>query len=130
MVVKEARGSFQGGVTLNACKVQVPLFVDDTVLAADNEEDLKYDIAALQEAVREHKLGIHWGKTNTMVVSREPMECNIKAEEHSVESVEEVVYLGVKFSAEGRMEGELDRRLSMPMSAVGAMQKKVFEAGC
>ena len=43
-----------------------------------------------------------------MVVSREPMECNIEVEEHSVESVEEVVYLGVKYSADGRMEGELD----------------------
>ena len=33
------------------------------------------------------------------------------------------MYLGVKFSAEGRMEGELDRRIGMAMSAVGAMQK-------
>ena len=32
-----------------------------------------------------------------MVVSREPTECNIEDEEHSVESVEEVVYLGVKY---------------------------------
>ena len=52
MVVKEARGSFQGGVALNACKVQVLLSADDTVLAADNEEDLKHNIAALLEAVR------------------------------------------------------------------------------
>ena len=39
-----------------------------------------------------------------MVVSREPMECNTEVEEHSVESAEEVVYLGVEFSADGRME--------------------------
>ena len=64
-VVKEARGSFQGGVALNACKVQVLLFVDDTALVADAEEDLKHGITALQEVVREHKLGINWGKTNT-----------------------------------------------------------------
>ena len=41
-------------MTLNACKVQVLLFADDTVLVADTEEDLKHNIAALQEAVREH----------------------------------------------------------------------------
>ena len=64
-VVKEARGSFQGGVALNACKVQVLLFMDDTALVADVEEDLKHGIAAIQEVVREHKLGINWGKTNT-----------------------------------------------------------------
>ena len=53
------------------------------------------------------------------------MECIIEVEEHSVESVEEVVCLGVKYSADGRMEGELDRRIGMAMSVVGAMQKKV-----
>ena len=47
---------------------------------------------------------------------------NIKVEEHSVESVKEVVYLGVKFSADRRMEGELDRRVSIAMSAVGALK--------
>ena len=83
---------------MNTCKVQVLLFTDDTVLVADNKGDLKHNIAALQEAVREHKLGINWQKTNTMVVCREPMECNIVAEEHSVESVAEVVCLGIKFS--------------------------------
>ena len=58
MVVKEARGSLQGGVTLNACTVQVLLSADDTVLVADTEEDLKHNITALQEAniykLREH----------------------------------------------------------------------------
>ena len=54
------------------------MLADGTVLVADTEEDLKHNIAALQEAVREHKLGINWGKTNTVVVSSEPMKCNIK----------------------------------------------------
>ena len=44
--------SFQGGVALNACKVQVLLSADDTVLVADTEEDLKHNITALLEAVR------------------------------------------------------------------------------
>ena len=58
------------------------------------------------------------------------MECNIEVEEYSVESVEEVVYLGIKFSADGRMEGELNRRIAIhSMSAVGAFQKKVFGSG-
>ena len=37
----------------------VLLFADNTVLVADNEEDLKHNIAALQEALREHKLEIN-----------------------------------------------------------------------
>ena len=38
------------------------------------------------------------------------------------------MYLGVKYSADGRMEGELDRRIGMAMSAVGALQKKVLRS--
>ena len=41
MMVKEAQGSFQGGVTLNACKGQVLLLANDTLLVADNEKNLK-----------------------------------------------------------------------------------------
>ena len=38
------------------------------------------------------------------------------------------MYLGVKFSADERMEGQLDRRMGEATSTVGALQKKVF--GC
>ena len=54
------------------------------------------------------------------------MECNIEVEQHSVKSMKEVVYLGVKLSADGRMEGELDRRVGIAASTVGAMQRNVF----
>ena len=40
--------------------------------------------------------------------------------------MKEVVYLEVKFSADGMMEGELDRRVGITTSAVGAVQKNVF----
>ena len=40
--------------------------------------------------------------------------------------MKEVAYLGVKLSADGRMEGELDRRVGHATSAVGAMQRNVF----
>ena len=43
-----------------------------------------------------------------------------------VKSVNEAVYLGVKFSSEGRMDGELDRRIGSAMSAFGALRENVF----
>ena len=36
------------------------------------------------------------------------------------------MYLGVKFSEDGRMEGELERRIGMALSTFGAMKAKVF----
>ena len=44
-----------------------------------------------------------------------------------MENVSEAVYLGVKFSEDRRMEGELERRIGIGMSTVGAMKAKIFE---
>ena len=36
------------------------------------------------------------------------------------------MYLGVKISADGRMEGELDRRIGSAMSSFRSLKKNVF----
>ena len=127
MVVREARTNFHGGVKLDTCQVQVLLFADDTVLVTEREEDLQHNIRALQTAVKEHKLAVNWTKTNTMAIGREITGCKVEVDGHNVENVSEAVYLGVKFSEDGRMEGELERRIGIGMSTVGAMKAKVFE---
>ena len=43
-----------------------------------------------------------------------------------MENASEAVCLGVKFIDEWRMEGELERRIGIVMSTVGAMKEKVF----
>ena len=43
-----------------------------------------------------------------------------------MENASEAVCLEVKFSDDGRMEGELERRIGNAMSTVRAMKKKVF----
>ena len=82
--------------------------------------DKWHNIRALQTAVKEHKLAVNWTKTNTMAIGREITGCTVEVEGHNVGNVSEAMYLqlGVKFSEEGRMEGELERR----MSTVGAMK--------
>ena len=129
MVVREARTNFHGGVNLDICQLQVLLFADDTVLITEREEDLQHNIRALQTAVKEHKLAVNWTKTNMMAIGREITGCTCKVEVdgHNVDNVSEAVYLGVKFSEDGRMEGELERRIGIGMSTVGAMKVNVFE---
>ena len=52
-----------------------------------------------------------------MEIRREPMEL-IEVEDHSVKSIKEVVYLGVMFTAAGRLERELVRRIGIATSAL------------
>ena len=66
-------------------------------------------------------------KTNTMAIGREITGCKVEVDGHNVENLSEAVYLGVKFSEDRRMEGELERGIGACNEHVGAMKAKVFE---
>ena len=100
MVMKEALPLFKRGAGLTNCQIQVTMFADDTVLLAESEEDLKWNVEKLNEALKRHKLKVTWSKSNTMVFSRVPKECNLKIDGESVKNVKETVHLGVKLSGE------------------------------
>ena len=69
---------------------------------------------------------INWGKTNTMVFSREPTECKVEVGDVQLEQAWETVYLGVRLSENGRMESELERRIGRAATVVGALRRAVF----
>ena len=123
MVVKEALPLFKRGAALTNCHIQVTMLADDTVLLAQNEEDLKWNVEKLHEALKRHKLKVSWSKLNTMVFSNASMECNIQIDGEGVKSVKETVYLGVKLSEDGKMESEVERRIELTMQAVRAINK-------
>jgi len=77
--------------------------------------------------MKKHKLKVNWSKSNTMVFSTVPTECNIEIAGEKVKNVKETVYLGVTLSEDGKMGGEVERRIGMTMQTVGAM-KKVYES--
>ena len=50
---------FKKGAGLTNCHIQVTLFADDTVLLAEREEDLKWNVEKLHEAMKKHKLKVN-----------------------------------------------------------------------
>ena len=83
---------FQGGVELDRCPIQILMFADDTVMLAQTAEDLSQNVGRLHEAVKRHGLTISWGKTNTIVFSREPTECKVEIGGVQLEQTKETVY--------------------------------------
>ena len=77
--------------------------------------------------MKKHKLKVNWSKSNTMVFSTVPTECNIEIAGEKVKNVKETVYLGVTLSEDGKRRGEVERRIGMTMQTAGAM-KKVYES--
>lgn len=63
-----------------------------------------------------------------MVFSREHTVCQVEVRKHSMTTVIKAVYLGVKFSVDGRMKGESERICSA-ISAVGAAERNVLGRG-
>ena len=125
-VVKEAMVEFRGGVELGSCLVQILLFADDTVVMAQTEEDLTENVKRLHEVMKGHGLVANWSKSNTMVFSKEHTECKVEVDGVCLEQAREMVYLGIKLSRNDGMESELERRISMPATAVGALREPVF----
>ena len=66
-ILMEAMESLQGGVQLEATKLQFLLFTDDLVLVAENEVDAKRNVEELNEVMARWKMKINWGKTKVMV---------------------------------------------------------------
>ena len=62
-----------------------------------------------------------------MSIGREITGCKVEVDGHNVENASEAVCLGVKFSEDGRLEGELERRTGFGMSTVGAIKAKALE---
>ena len=65
--MKETLPLFKGGASLNNCQIQVTMLADDTVLLAESEEDLKWNVEKLHEAMKRHRLKVNGSKLNTMV---------------------------------------------------------------
>ena len=125
-VAREAMTEFQGGVALDKCLIQILLFADDTIVMAQTERDLAVNIKGLHEAIKRHGLTINWCKSNTMVFSKEHTECKVEVEGVQIEQARETVYLGVRLSENGGMESELERRIGMAATTVGALREPVF----
>jgi len=53
-VLKKALPLFRGGIDLNNCQIQVTMFADYTVLLAESEEELKWNVEKLHEAMKKH----------------------------------------------------------------------------
>ncbi|KAK0145481.1 putative uncharacterized transposon-derived protein F52C9.6 [Merluccius polli] len=60
---------------------------------------------------------ISTSKSESMVLNRKRVECTLRVRDEILPQVEEFKYLGVLFTSEGRMEGEIDRQIG-PASAV------------
>ena len=125
-VAREAREKFVSEVKLSTGDVGMLLFADDMVIMAESEEGLQSNLKVLSEAMDRWDLKVNWMKTKVMRVARKRDSCEVSIGDQVIEQVDEMKYLGVMISSDGRMEKEIEARIAMATRLVGGMGDTVL----
>ena len=98
------------GVRFGDLRIGSLLFADDVVLSASSDRDLQL---SLDRFAAESKAdGMRISTSKSMVLNRKRVECTLRVGDEILPQVEELKYLGVLFTSEGRMERKIDSWIS------------------
>ena len=114
------------GVKLSTRIVEVLMFADDSM--AESVEGLEKDLGVMSEVLRKWELKVNWKKTkvNVMRVARQKGACEVRIGDQELEQVDEMKYLGVVMSADGRIEKEVEARIAKATKMIGGMSEVVL----
>ena len=104
------------------------LFADDAALATHTEEALQRLIDCFSSACKEFGLMVSIKKTNVSVqdVSQAP---SIQIDDHTLEVVDEFIYLGSTISMNQSLDTEINRRIGRAVATMAKLTKRVWENG-
>ena len=86
------------------------LFADDQVIINENNIALQQHTEAFNQVCKKYGMKISTSKTETMTVCREPKSLKIKINENILRQTREFKYLGSLFTADGRLDREVEIR--------------------
>ena len=113
------------GINISGNIVNNLRYADDTVLIADNEQDLQNIVDTIHRQSKEFGLDMNVKKTKTMAISRkaEIPRVSITVNNNILEQVKEFTYLGQNIYADGKNSGEGRRRTGMAKTKFTQMRK-------
>ena len=113
------------GVKIGHCSIDRLLFADDLVLLGPTQDDLQATLDKFDAECREAGMEISTSKSQTLVLSRKPLRCDLHVSGSPLEQVEKFKYLGVDFASDGKWEGELSRRIALAGAIVRQLKRSV-----
>ena len=114
---------------VNKQKISECLFADDGALLASSRSGAETAATVYQETSRKFGLTVNTIKTKHMVVGREATssdEESLPVHGGTIASVNQFPYLGSVVDASGKVDADVDRRITQASSAFGALRKPVF----
>ncbi|GFN84653.1 endonuclease-reverse transcriptase [Plakobranchus ocellatus] len=100
------------GIKVGEQNINNSRYADDTVLIAENKEDLQKLINIVEEESRKKGLELNSKKTEVMVISRkqESPKCDIFINKVKLKQTEKFKYLGTIISNDGKTNREISAR--------------------
>ena len=92
------------GVTFNGVNYSNIRFADDTIVAAETEEELQKMIDSINTACEEYGMALNAKKTKTMLISKfdEGKTCKVQVKGTELEQVKKYKYLGTMVTSDVR----------------------------
>ncbi|KAF7225184.1 tyrosine aminotransferase, partial [Nothobranchius furzeri] len=113
------------GIHFGGLRIRSLLFADDVVLLASSERDLQLSPERFAAECEAAGMRISSSRSETMVLNWKRVECLLRVRDEVLPQVEEVKYLGVLFTSEGKLEREIDRWIGAASAVMRALYRSV-----
>ena len=102
------------------------LYADDTIILAENAEDLQVALNGLSEYYKKWCLKVNTAKTKIIVFARGKVRKYTKFQlgSNEIEVVEQYVYLGILFNYNGSFKKAIDKQITQARKAMFAVIEK------
>lgn len=115
--------NWNGGIRIGGKKISNLRFADDTVLIAENEEELLELLNKLENMSADYGLRVNYSKTKIMIIDRESENRGQPVGIGGCEVVQQFIYLGSTLHNSGSCEPEIRRRIQLAKVAMTQLTK-------
>lgn len=118
--------NFEGGLNLGNNKIVSLAYADDLVILAESEGELQTNINKFNASCLDFGMKISVGKTKVMKISKKGGEIKCKIDQEGIEQVASFTYLGCIISEDGKLDNELESRISKANAVSCQLRNTLF----
>lgn len=122
-IIRVATERWNGGISINGRKIYNLRYAEDTTLLAAFEDEMVTLLERIDKASEEHSLKINTSKSKVLVVDRANENQPNNRRISGIETVENLIYLGVRITNTGDCDGEIRRRITLAKTALAKLTR-------
>lgn len=106
--------------------INILCYADDTLLIAENEDDLQRLLYEFSKICKNFNLKISTQKTKAMTIAKNPIRCKLVVDNQIIEQVLEIKYLGITLTSSGQTEKEIKEQIIKGNRIAGCLNYSIW----